>query len=153
MIEPYTHTPAQAPHLSLMIAETAYQVVKELLTWVLPGVLDFSDRIQSVTVGLYGLVTVALASVGALKWRSIVCYVPVGPSGADFARYMNTYCWLHGTIPLRPEEPLPDTEKQWNDYDAVRRISKYICPAWPHLNFTRLPLECIIAIKKPSSLG
>ncbi|KAH8855333.1 Innexin unc-9 [Schistosoma japonicum] len=48
----------------------------------------------------------------------------VHPSGKDFENFLSDYCWVHGTIPLRSNEPMPKTPEEWEIYEKQRRICK-----------------------------
>ncbi|TPP61977.1 Innexin [Fasciola gigantica] len=85
---------------------------------------DFADRLNLLTVILFMLAT-TIVSVKQYVLSSISCYIPVTPSGESFNEFLNSYCWVHGTIPLRPDELLPETDASWNEYDDLRRVSKY----------------------------
>lgn len=84
---------------------------------------DFADRLNLFTVILL-LLCVILVSVKQYVFNSISCYIPVSPSGSEFKNYVADYCWVHGTIPLRPDEDMPTTPEEWDLYDKYRRISK-----------------------------
>lgn len=83
---------------------------------------DFADKLHMFTVMLYFILMVVMFSQYALT--PIQCYIPVSPSGARFSDFLNAFCWTHGTIPIRPDEPLPSTMEQWMEYDKVRRIGE-----------------------------
>nr|CDS33939.1 innexin unc 9 [Hymenolepis microstoma] len=85
---------------------------------------DFADRLNLFTVVLLLFCTV-LISMKQYIFNSISCYIPVSPSGSEFKNYVTDYCWVHGTIPLRPDEEMPSTAEEWNLYDKYRRITYY----------------------------
>ena len=39
--------------------------------------------------------------------------------------YLEDYCWLEGTVPVRNRETIPETEVSWDEYDE-RRICKLL---------------------------
>lgn len=85
---------------------------------------DFADRLHLVTVVLFSLA----ASIIGLKqyvFNPLSCYIAIGPSGDEFADYVHSYCWVHGTIPLKAGEPIPDTPGEWEQYDRLRRVTYY----------------------------
>nr|QQY02485.1 innexin 13 [Cryptocotyle lingua] len=85
---------------------------------------DFADRLHLLTVVLFSLA----ATVVGLKqyvFNPLSCYIAVGPSGDQFSDYVQSYCWVHGTIPLKAGEPLPDTPSEWEQYDRLRRVTYY----------------------------
>ncbi|CAH8438570.1 unnamed protein product [Heterobilharzia americana] len=85
------------------------------------AVEDFSDRLSLFTVVLF-LIACIVVSAKQYFLNSISCYIPVKPTGDNYNAYLTDYCWVHGTIPLRPDEPMPSTPKEWEQYDQLRRI-------------------------------
>ncbi|VDK41141.1 unnamed protein product [Dibothriocephalus latus] len=84
---------------------------------------DFADRLNLFTVLIF-LISCLFISAKQYVFNSISCYTPVEPSGGTFRSFVSDFCWVHGTIPFRPNEALPTTEAEWNQYDQHRRISK-----------------------------
>ncbi|THD26772.1 Innexin [Fasciola hepatica] len=87
------------------------------------GIEDFSDRLNMFTVILFCLAAIVVG-VKQYVFSSLSCYIPVGPSGEQYKDFLNAYCWVHGTIPLRVNELMPDNENSWDEYDHHRRICK-----------------------------
>nr|VZI50684.1 unnamed protein product [Spirometra erinaceieuropaei] len=85
---------------------------------------DFADRLNLFTVLLF-LLSCLIISAKQYVFNFISCYTPVEPSGGAFKDYVSNFCWVHGTIPFRPNEPLPSTDAEWNLYDQHRRITYY----------------------------
>ncbi|OON16979.1 hypothetical protein X801_07190, partial [Opisthorchis viverrini] len=91
------------------------------------GVEDVVDRLTLFTAVLFALASL-LVCMKQYIMSALNCYIPVGPSGELFRDFVNSYCWVHGTIPLKPHEPFPKSEEMWDEYDRIRRISKlYHC--------------------------
>ncbi|CAH8826020.1 unnamed protein product [Trichobilharzia szidati] len=88
------------------------------------GIEDFADRLNLFTTVLLLLATI-IVTAKQYVLGSISCYVSVSPSGSGFESFLVNYCWVHGTIPLRKNEPIPETDEQWKEYDAHRRITYY----------------------------
>ncbi|TGZ65051.1 hypothetical protein CRM22_006055 [Opisthorchis felineus] len=88
------------------------------------GVEDFVDRLTLFTAVLFGLASL-LVCMKQYIMSALTCYIPVGPSGELFRDFVNSYCWVHGTIPLKPNEPFPKSEEMWDEYDRIRRITYY----------------------------
>ncbi|VDL95133.1 unnamed protein product [Schistocephalus solidus] len=98
---------------------------------------DFADRLNLFTVIIF-LISCLFISTKQYVFNSISCYTPVEPSGGTFRDFVSDFCWVHGTIPFRPNEALPTTEAEWNLYDQHRRITYY---QWvPFM----LGLQCIL---------
>ncbi|KAF8569955.1 hypothetical protein P879_01832 [Paragonimus westermani] len=89
------------------------------------GIEDTADRLNLFTVVLFGL---AALVVGVKQYimNDISCYIPVSPTGERFKEFVNDYCWVHGTIPLRRNEAMPDSDEVWDEYERFRRISKQL---------------------------
>ncbi|VEL26396.1 unnamed protein product [Protopolystoma xenopodis] len=89
---------------------------------------DFSDRVNIFTVVLF-LLSCIVVSAKQYLLNSISCFVPVSPTGNNFQAFVSDFCWVHGTIPLRPDEPIPSTPDDWRTYDLYRRQSEsYLTP-------------------------
>ncbi|TPP61976.1 Innexin [Fasciola gigantica] len=88
-----------------------------------PAVEDFSDRLNTVTAFLFILASVVI-SAKQYMFNPISCYIPVSPSGEEFKEFVSAYCWVHGTIPLHPDEHLPSNDDEWDIYERYRRISE-----------------------------
>ncbi|TGZ73318.1 hypothetical protein CRM22_001587 [Opisthorchis felineus] len=89
-----------------------------------PSMEDFADVINSLTAILF-LVAGVLITVKQYVLNSISCYIPVKPTGDNYNEYLSNYCWVHGTIPLYPNEAMPQTPEVWDEYDRLRRITYY----------------------------
>ncbi|VDP99515.1 unnamed protein product [Trichobilharzia regenti] len=85
---------------------------------------DFSDKLHLFTSLLFLISAIAI-TLKQYVFNSISCYIPVHPTGQDFNAFLADYCWVHGTIPLRPNEPMPKTSAEWEKYDKQRRICKF----------------------------
>ncbi|KAF8569956.1 hypothetical protein P879_01833 [Paragonimus westermani] len=85
---------------------------------------DFADRLNLFTCILF-LITCAIISTKQYLLNAISCYIPVKPTGENFNNYLIDFCWVHGTIPLRPGEQMPSTPQEWDVYDETRRITYY----------------------------
>ncbi|CAH8433291.1 unnamed protein product [Schistosoma turkestanicum] len=88
------------------------------------GIEDFGDRLNFFTTILF-LIATLVVTAKQYVLGAISCYVSVSPSGTGFDTFLVNYCWVHGTIPLRSNEPLPETDAQWKEYDMHRRITYY----------------------------
>lgn len=70
------------------------------------------------------MIACVVVSAKQFFMETIACYIPVNPSGDDFNDFLSTYCWTHGTIPLFPNEKMPDSDDVWKEYDRHRRIGE-----------------------------
>lgn len=84
---------------------------------------DFADQLNLFTVVLF-LIACIIVTAKQYFLNSISCYIPVKPTGDNYNNYLTDFCWVHGTIPLRSDEVMPQTEAEWNEYDRLRRISE-----------------------------
>ncbi|KAA3678589.1 uncharacterized protein DEA37_0011627 [Paragonimus westermani] len=87
------------------------------------GIEDSVDRLNLFTVVLFALAAV-MVGVKQYIMNDISCYIPVSPTGDKFKEFVNDYCWVHGTIPLRLDEAMPNNDEVWNEYDKFRRIMR-----------------------------
>ncbi|TGZ73317.1 hypothetical protein CRM22_001587 [Opisthorchis felineus] len=88
------------------------------------SVEDFADRFNLLTV-VFFMVACIIVTVKQYILNSIACYMPVKPTGSNYDDYLTNYCWVHGTIPLRSGEAMPQTPEVWKLYDQTRRITYY----------------------------
>lgn len=112
-----------ANQLRSMLAKVVSDLYKSVWQTRPPALQDTSDRLQILTT----MILIALSAIISTKqyvFNAMSCYIPTPPSGDKFEEYLNDYCWVHGTIPLRPDERFPETDQDWTEYDATRRISK-----------------------------
>lgn len=119
-----------------MVAENFIKFFGSILVPNSLGVEDFADRLSLSTVVLFMLAG-AVVTLKQYVFHSISCYVSVSPTGENFDDFLTSYCWVHGTIPLRLGEKLPSTEEQWDRYDEVRRISKFFLSVYSALGILR----------------
>lgn len=87
------------------------------------GVEDFADKMSFMYSVLILLLATVIISVKQYLLASIACYIPTVPSGKDFEKFLENYCWVHGTIPILQEEAMPQNYSAWNDADKNLRIS------------------------------
>ncbi|CAL8105924.1 unnamed protein product [Calicophoron daubneyi] len=85
---------------------------------------DFADQLNLFTCILF-LIACIIISTKQYLLNAISCYIPVKPAGENFNNYLVDYCWVHGTIPLRADERMPQTPDEWELYDSTRRITYY----------------------------
>ncbi|CAH8433382.1 unnamed protein product [Schistosoma turkestanicum] len=82
---------------------------------------DFSDKLNLFTSLLFLICTIVI-TFKQYVFNSMSCYIPIHPTGKDFENFLSDYCWVHGTIPLRPNEPMPKSPEEWHIYEKQRRI-------------------------------
>ncbi|CAI2723162.1 unnamed protein product [Schistosoma spindalis] len=85
---------------------------------------DFSDKLNLFTSLLFLICTIVI-TLKQYVFNSMSCYIPIYPTGKDFENFLSDYCWVHGTIPLRQNEPMPKTPEEWSIYEKQRRICKF----------------------------
>ncbi|TPP61978.1 Innexin [Fasciola gigantica] len=88
------------------------------------SVEDFGDQLNLFTCVLF-LIACIIISTKQYLLNAISCYIPVKPAGENFNNYLADYCWVHGTIPLRSDERMPQNPADWDLYDHTRRITYY----------------------------
>lgn len=86
---------------------------------------DFADQLNLFTCVLF-LIACIIISTKQYLLNAISCYIPVKPAGENFNNYLTDYCWVHGTIPLRSDERMPQNPADWELYDQTRRISEHL---------------------------
>ncbi|KAL3307508.1 Innexin inx2, partial [Cichlidogyrus casuarinus] len=104
-----------------MVPDLLLQSFNDLYKTNLGNPVDFAERANLITV----IILLVLSGIIAAKqylFNAMSCYIAITPTGENFDAYLTDYCWVHGTIPLRPGESLPQTEYEWDSYDRTRRI-------------------------------
>ncbi|TGZ67207.1 hypothetical protein CRM22_004931 [Opisthorchis felineus] len=89
------------------------------------GVDDWVDRLSyvySVTI-LLGFTT--LVTSKTYLFSPIACHMPTAPQGANFKKYVESVCWVLGTVPIRANESIPQDGKNWEELSEKRRINYY----------------------------
>ncbi|BHF61116.1 hypothetical protein SprV_0100408700 [Sparganum proliferum] len=120
-----------------MVGQEFLDLFQKFRTSAYLSLEDFADRLNLFTVIIF-LISCLFISTKQYVFNSISCYTPVEPSGGAFKDFVSDFCWVHGTIPFRPNEALPTTDAEWNRYDQSRRITYY---QWvPFM----LGLQCIL---------
>ncbi|KAF8569953.1 hypothetical protein P879_01830 [Paragonimus westermani] len=107
-----------------MLPKTFLELYASIVSANHLGAEDFADRISLFTVVLLLLCSLVVAAKQYFL-RPIACYVSVSPSGTGFDDFLSSYCWVHGTIPLRPDELMPTSDIEWKTYDRLRRIGTH----------------------------
>ncbi|KAL3307443.1 Innexin inx2, partial [Cichlidogyrus casuarinus] len=105
-----------------MVAQEFLKFVGELKITEYMGVEDFADKLSFQYSVLVMMLCTTIVSVKQYLSNSIACYIPTGPSGTDFDKYIENYCWVHGTIPILSNEDVPQKETEWDLVDKDKRI-------------------------------
>ncbi|KAL5107482.1 Innexin unc-9 [Taenia crassiceps] len=102
------------------------------------GLEDFADKMNFMYSVLILLLCTTIIAVKQYLLASIACYIPTVPSGKDFEKFLQNFCWVHGTIPILEGEHIPQNYSEWHDADENMRINYY---QWvPFM----LGLQCIL---------
>ncbi|CDS37246.1 innexin unc 9 [Echinococcus multilocularis] len=102
------------------------------------GLEDFADKMSFMYSVLILLLCTTIIAVKQYLLASIACYIPTVPSGKDFEKFLQNFCWVHGTIPILEGEHIPQNYSEWHDADENMRINYY---QWvPFM----LGLQCIL---------
>lgn len=89
------------------------------------GVEDFADKMSFMYSCLILVLCTTIIAVKQYLLASIVCYIPTVPSGKDFDKFVENYCWVHGTIPLLRDDSIPQNYEDWSIADKTHRINYY----------------------------
>nr|QQY02472.1 innexin 14 [Cryptocotyle lingua] len=89
------------------------------------GVDDWVDRLSYVYSVIILLGFTILVTSKTYLFRPIACHMPTAPQGANFKKYVESVCWVMGTVPLRANESMPQREKNWEELFMQRRINYY----------------------------
>ncbi|VDL64045.1 unnamed protein product [Hymenolepis diminuta] len=86
------------------------------------GLEDFADKMSFMYSVLILLLCTTIIAVKQYLLASIACYIPTVPSGKDFDKFLQNFCWVHGTIPLLEGEHIPQNFSEWDEADKNLRI-------------------------------
>ncbi len=90
----------------------------------LVGIQDWADKTSYFYSVIVFIMCTAIVSAKTYILKPLACHVPTVPSGSNFGDYFDSFCWVHGTTPIRMNETIPDTEADWIDLEDSRKISK-----------------------------
>lgn len=128
------------------------------------GIQDWADRMSYVHSTIIFVICTTIVTAKTYILKPLACHVPTTPSGAKFDDYFDSYCWVHGTTPLRMNESLPEIEANWINLETSRKITyyqwvpfvlglqtimfyiPYIC--WQNITFNRLGTDLTAIITK-----
>ncbi len=108
-----------------MVGVEFLDYLKKLQVSEFLGVEDFADKMSFMYSVLILLLGTTIIAVKQYLLASISCYIPTVPSGKDFDKFLENYCWVHGTIPILKEELIPQNYSAWHDADQNLRISEF----------------------------
>ncbi|VUZ49197.1 unnamed protein product [Hymenolepis diminuta] len=89
------------------------------------GIQDWADRMSYTHSTIIFLLCTAIVSAKTYILSPLACHVPTVPSGSDFDSYFNSWCWVHGTTPIRINESIPEDDAAWEELENERRITYY----------------------------
>ncbi|VDD75053.1 unnamed protein product [Mesocestoides corti] len=128
------------------------------------GIQDWADRMSYAHSTIIFLLCTAIVSAKTYILSPLACHVPTVPSGSDFDSYFDSYCWVHGTTPIRMNETIPEDDVAWTEFERERKITYYqwvpfilglqtilfYLPhvAWQNITFNRLGADLTAIIVK-----
>nr|CDS30392.1 innexin unc 9 [Hymenolepis microstoma] len=128
------------------------------------GIQDWADRLSYMHSTIIFLLCTAIVSAKTYILSPLACHVPTVPSGSDFDPYFNSWCWVHGTTPIRINESIPEDDAGWEELENERKITYYqwvpfilglqtimfYLPhvAWQNITFNRLGADLTAIVVK-----
>lgn len=106
------------------------------------GLEDFADKMSFMYSVLILLLCTTIIAVKQYLLASIACYIPTVPSGKDFDKFLQNFCWVHGTIPLLEGEHIPQNFSEWDEADKNLRISKFALYFSSQIHYISLYIYC-----------
>nr|BAE78818.1 innexin10 [Dugesia japonica] len=104
---------------SLLTQFSAFKVEKYV------GIEDGADKASFLfSVAILAVCSIIISTKQYVT-TDISCYIPIVVSGSDFEKFIRNYCWVHGTIPFRSNESLPQTKEEWMTAEYTRKINYY----------------------------
>ncbi|TPP58381.1 Innexin [Fasciola gigantica] len=89
------------------------------------GVEDFADKLSFLYSVLIMFICTLVVTVKQYLFSPIACYIPTVPSGTDFDKFLESFCWVQGTIPILAGDKIPQTFDEWAYFDRKYRINYY----------------------------
>ncbi|OON18260.1 Innexin, partial [Opisthorchis viverrini] len=89
------------------------------------GVDDWVDRLSYVYSVIILLGFTVLVTSKTYLFSPIACHMPTAPQGANFKKYVESVCWVLGTVPIRENESIPQNGRTWEELSEKRRINYY----------------------------
>ncbi|KAF8571995.1 hypothetical protein P879_01958 [Paragonimus westermani] len=89
------------------------------------GVDDWVDRLSYIYSYILLLGFTILVTTKTYLFKSIACHMPTAPQGANFKNYVESACWVLGTVPIRANEPMPQTVEEFEQLSKERHINYY----------------------------
>ncbi|KAA0189704.1 Innexin [Fasciolopsis buskii] len=89
------------------------------------GVEDFADKMSFLYSVLILFICTLVVTVKQYLFSPIACYIPTVPSGTDFDKFLESFCWVQGTIPILAGDKIPQTLDEWAYFDRKYRINYY----------------------------
>ncbi|KAA0189701.1 Innexin [Fasciolopsis buskii] len=90
------------------------------------GVDDWADRLSYFYSFVIYLTCTMLVTSKTYLFRPIACHMPTAPEGANFKNYVESACWVLGTVPIRSNESMPQQPQSWEELEKSRRLSEFI---------------------------
>ncbi len=73
---------------------------------------DFADRLSHLVTPLIMAILIGVTTTNVYFLRPISCHLPTFPS-YQFHGFVQSVCWVDGTIGLRDNDTLPNTDADW----------------------------------------
>ncbi|VEL27135.1 unnamed protein product [Protopolystoma xenopodis] len=91
----------------------------------LMGLEDWTDRLNSAYTVVALIFCGIIVTSETFFRRSIACHMPTVPMGSSFKTFVENYCYIEGTVALRPNESMPQTNAEWRLLHETRKISRF----------------------------
>ncbi len=88
----------------------------------LVGVQDFADRLSYLHTVIILLIATIVVTAKTYVLKPLSCHIPTVPSGSAFGSYLESFCWITGSVPFRINETIPENQEEWQTWSEERKI-------------------------------
>ncbi len=89
------------------------------------GIQDFADRLSYMHSTILFMICTTIIGTKTYILKPLACHVPTTPSGKSFSDYLESFCWVTGSVPFRANESIPEDEAAWDLISHDRKISEF----------------------------
>lgn len=79
------------------------------------GIEDFADKFNSLYSVAILVICITVISIKQYFMAPLACYSSSPLQGLNLDSYVDNYCWVEGTINVRPSE-IENTPKDWKPF-------------------------------------
>ncbi len=85
---------------------------------------DFGDRFNHIGSVVVFIICAFVVTTKQYFLKPIACYIATDVGGSNLLSYVENYCWVQGTIPVRYAGKMPQTDADWDRLEE-KKIRKF----------------------------